>query len=115
MINALPIRIYKKAVKQIIERRSVLLENPPMPVISRFFGIVIAIYWNDHAPPHVHAKYSGGEAVIDIDTGEVLKGSLSKRSLSLVEEWRKLHIEELMQNWERARQHQSLRYIAPLE
>lgn len=51
-----------------------------MPIISRFFGIIIAIYWDDHAPPHFHAKYSGDEAVIDIKTGEILKGSLSRRT-----------------------------------
>lgn len=86
-----------------------------MPVISRFFGILIAIYWNDLSPPHFHAKYSGDEAVIDINTGEVLKGALSKRTLSLVEEWRQLHMDELTQDWELARQRKPLRYIPPLE
>jgi len=86
-----------------------------MPIISRFFGIIIAIYWNDHSPPHFHAKYSGDEAVIDIDTGEVIKGALSKRVLSLVEEWRQLHRQELIQDWELARQRKPLRYISPLE
>lgn len=86
-----------------------------MPIISRFFGIIIAIYWNDHSPPHFHAKYSGDEAIIDISTGETLKGALSKRVLSLVEEWRQLHRDELMQDWELARQRKPLRYISPLE
>lgn len=86
-----------------------------MPVVSRFFGILIALYWDDHAPPHFHAKYSGEEAVIDIQTGQVIKGSLSRRTLSLVEEWRKQHIGELMEDWELARQRKPLRYIEPLE
>ena len=86
-----------------------------MPVISRFFGILIAIYWDDHAPPHFHAKYSGEEAVIEIQTGQVIKGSLSKKALSLVEEWRKLHVNELMSDWELARQRKPLHYIEPLE
>lgn len=86
-----------------------------MPVISRFFGILIAIYWDDHAPPHFHAKYSGEEVVIEIKTGQVIKGSLSKKALSLVEEWRKSHVKELMADWELARQRKPLNYIEPLE
>lgn len=86
-----------------------------MPIISRFFGIVIAIYWDDHAPPHFHAKYSGEEAVVDIKTGAVVKGNLSPRASSLVEEWRKLHINELMEDWNLAEEHKPLRYISPLE
>lgn len=86
-----------------------------MPIISRFFGIIIAIYWDDHAPPHFHAKYGGDEAVVDIKTGEILKGSLSRRTLSLVEEWRKLHASDLMQNWNLAEEHKPLHYISPLE
>ena len=86
-----------------------------MPVISRFFGILIAIYWNDHSPPHFHAKYSGGEAVVNIKTGEIIKGSLSKRTLSLVEEWRTLHLNELIVNWDLAEQRKPLNNISPLE
>jgi len=86
-----------------------------MPVVSRFFGIVIAFYWEDHAPPHFHAKYSGDEAIVDIRTGEILRGSLPRRALSLVDEWRQLHIDELLDNWGRARQRQPLAYIEPLE
>jgi len=86
-----------------------------MPVVSRFFGIVIAFYWEDHLPPHFHAKYGGDEAMIDIRTGEALRGSLPKRALSLVEEWRALHVDELLDNWQRARQRQALSYIEPLE
>lgn len=86
-----------------------------MPVISRFFGIVIAIYWDDHAPPHFHAKYSGEEAVVNIKTGEVVKGYLSKRALSLINEWRRLRVKELMLDWNLAKEHKPLRYISPLE
>ncbi len=86
-----------------------------MPVVSRFFGIVIAFYWEDHLPPHFHAKYSGDEAMINIRTGEVLHGSLPRRAISLVDEWRTLHVGELLDNWERARQRQPLSYIEPLE
>jgi hypothetical protein len=86
-----------------------------MPVVSRFFGIAIVFYWEDHAPPHFHAKYSGDEAMIDIRSGEVIRGSLSRRALTLVDEWRQRHIDELMDNWDRANQRQPLAYIAPLE
>lgn len=86
-----------------------------MPVVSRFFGIVIVFYWEDHVPPHFHAKYSGDEVMIEIRTGDVLRGALSKRALSLVNEWRKLHRDELMDNWERAQMRKPLVYIAPLE
>ncbi len=86
-----------------------------MPVVSRFFGIVIAFYWNDHQPPHFHAKYSGDEALIAIGNGDVLRGSLPQRALSLVEEWRELHIDELVADWEHARQREALAYISPLE
>jgi hypothetical protein len=86
-----------------------------MPVVSRFFGIAIAFYWEDHLPPHFHAKYGGDEVMMDIRTGEVLRGSLSRRALVLVEEWRKIHEAQLLDNWERARQRQPLVYISPLE
>ena len=68
-----------------------------MPVVSRFFGIIIAFYWEDHLPPHFHAKYSGDEAMVDIHTGTVLRGSLPRRALSLVDEWRRLHVPELLE------------------
>jgi hypothetical protein len=86
-----------------------------VPVVSRFFGIVIAFYWADHLPPHFHAKYTGDEAMIAIGTGEVLRGSLPRRALSLVDEWRKMRVAELTDNWERARRREALAYIAPLE
>jgi hypothetical protein len=86
-----------------------------MPVVSRFFGIAIAFYWEDHLPPHFHAKYSGDEAQIEIQTGTVLRGQLSRRVLSLVDEWRRLHPNELLENWQRAQQRQPLVYIPPLE
>ena len=86
-----------------------------MPEVSRFFGIIIALYYNDHAPPHFHAKYGGAEATILIESGEVLDGNLSKRALRIVEEWRALHQEELMEDWKLARERQPLNKIEPLE
>lgn len=86
-----------------------------MPVVSRFFGIAIVFYWEDHLPPHFHAKYSGDEAMVDIRTGDVLRGVLPGRALSLVNEWRALHVDALLGNWELARQRRPLSYIEPLE
>ena len=86
-----------------------------MPELSRFFGIVIGIFYREHGRPHFHAVYGEFEAVIDIETGTVISGELPKRALSLVSEWRSDHTRELQENWELARQHQPLKKIPPLE
>jgi hypothetical protein len=86
-----------------------------MPELSRFFGIIIAMYYNDHAPPHFHAKYGDDEATIRIDTGDVLEGLLSSRARRLIEEWRLLHQAELTDAWARARAREPLNKIPPLE
>jgi hypothetical protein len=85
-----------------------------MPIISRFFGIVIFMFWREHAPPHFHAKYGDDEAVVEIETGRVT-GGMSKRGIALVQEWRELHKQELIQNWELAEQRRALKRIEPLE
>ena len=85
-----------------------------MPRISAFYGIVIAMYFDDHPPPHFHARYGEFEAQVAIATGELLKGSLPRRAQALVEEWAALHRDELEQDWERARQGQVLASIDPL-
>ncbi len=85
-----------------------------MPVISRFYGIVIIMYFNDHNPPHLHAKYSGDEALLTFD-GDVLQGGLPGRAMKLVKEWALLHREELLNNWEKARLGMPLNEIAPLD
>jgi hypothetical protein len=86
-----------------------------MPTLSRFFGIVITMNWNDHQPPHFHARYAEHEAVIRVDTLELESGSLPHRALALVLEWASLHRAELRQNWGRAQTRQPLTPIAPLE
>lgn len=85
-----------------------------MPTLSRFFGIVISMHWNDHQPPHFHARYSEQEAVVRLDTLEVLAGRLPPRVLGLVLEWAAEHRAELWENWDRAQNLQVLRPIAPL-
>ena len=86
-----------------------------MPEISRFLGIIIAMYYNDHAPPHFHAKYGDFEAAIGIETGEVIEGRLPPRVLGLVQEWRELHKTALLEDWGLARERRALKRIAPLE
>jgi hypothetical protein len=86
-----------------------------MPRISTFYGIIITMYWRerDHPVPHFHASYSGHEASIAID-GTILGGSLPPRALRLVQEWAQLHRDELLANWEQARDFQPLDPIPPL-
>ena len=70
-----------------------------MPVITRFFGIVVKMYPNDHTPPHFHAIYGEYIGVIDIKTLEMLEGDLSNRAYKLVKEWAEKHQDDLMQIW----------------
>jgi hypothetical protein len=86
-----------------------------MPEISRFYGIIIAMYYQDHNPPHFHARYSGAQAVIKIDDFTVLEGFLPPRALGLVVEWAARHKAELSENWESTLNNQPLRKIAPLD
>jgi predicted nucleotidyltransferase len=86
-----------------------------VPEISRFLGIIIAMHYNDHAPPHFHAKYGEHEALIAIATGEVIEGRLPPRALGLVQEWRELHTTELAEVWCLARERRALKRITPLE
>ena len=86
-----------------------------MPEISRFFGVIIAMFYNDHAPPHFHARYGEQRAIIAIDSLTVLSGRLSPRVLGLVMEWGAQHQDELREDWRLAQQQAPLRPIAPLE
>ncbi len=86
-----------------------------MPGVSRFFGIVIYMYYNDHAPAHFHAVYGDFEAVYTIETLEVMRGDLPRRAHALVIEWAVLHRYELRENWQRARDMETLRQIEPLD
>jgi len=85
-----------------------------MPIISQFFGISIYMFWKDHMPAHFHAKYSGEEITMDIETGTV-QGKMSMRAVSLINEWRQLHIEELRNDWSLALAKAALNEIQPLE
>lgn len=86
-----------------------------MPRISRFFGITIAMYYNNHLPAHFHAYYAEHEATVVIGTLDVLSGQLPRRALALVFEWAALHRSELAADWDKARQGIPLEAIDPLE
>jgi len=85
-----------------------------MPEISRFLGIVIMMFYNDHAPPHFHAVYGDNTATISL-LDLVVTGEFPNRASKLVLEWCRLHEDELLDNWELARQRKPLKRIAPLE
>ncbi len=84
-----------------------------LPVLSRFYGIIIRMYFlqNEHNPPHIHALYNEDVAAIDFMTGDVLEGHLPPKAMSMVLEWVALHRDELQQIWST----QEFRNIPPLE
>jgi phosphomannomutase len=86
-----------------------------VPEISRFFGIVIQMFANDHLPPHFHASYGGAHVRVGISPVVLLEGGLSPRVLALIVEWATLHRAELLVNWERLRRGQFPEPIPPLE
>ena len=87
-----------------------------MPELSRFFGIVIYMYFKDHVPPHFHAEYQGQEAQYSIETGNIIAGDLPKRQARLVQAWVELHRDELIHNYqETQKDFGQLRKIKPLE
>jgi hypothetical protein len=86
-----------------------------VPEISRFFGIVIKMFFDDHNPPHFHAEYGDSLVLIDIRTLSAFAGRLPPRAMGLVIEWATLHQQELISDWERAQAKQELQSIAPLE
>jgi hypothetical protein len=86
-----------------------------MATLSRFFGITVRMYYDDHGRPHFHAYYGDADASIAIDTLEVLEGRLPRRVLALILEWAAEHREELRANWMAAEAHEPFFAIAPLE
>jgi hypothetical protein len=85
-----------------------------MPEVSRFLGIVIAILYRDHQPPHFHATYGEYEITVGIEDG-LVRGEFPRRALGLVLEWYQVHQDELRENWELARLRKPLKRILPLE
>ncbi len=86
-----------------------------MPEISRFFGIIIRMYFDEHNPPHIHAEYQGHKAVFDLG-GNITRGNLGSRTATkLVREWIDLHVDELQEDWELAQAGKGIKKIAPLD
>lgn len=96
-------------------RRNVSRSHTQVPVISRFFGIIIAMYYKEHAPPHFHAKYAGQWAAFTIQDMRIIEGHLPPRAVALVLEWAFRHREELLENWRRIERREELLKIAPLD
>ena len=86
-----------------------------MPTISVFYGIVIQMFWQDHAPPHFHALYAEHEALIDLRDLRVMRGSLPRRAMALVLEWATEHRDELMEDWNLCSKMQAPKPIDPLK
>lgn len=84
-----------------------------MPVLSRFYGIIIRMYFlqNEHNPPHIHAIYNDDVAAIDFMTGKVLEGNLPNKAMSMVQEWIGLNRDALKAIWET----QEFQKLPPLE
>jgi len=85
-----------------------------VPEVSRFYGIVIKLFFNEHDPPHFHAEYGSERMAVRIDSLSVMAGKLSPRALGLVMEWASLHQKELLDAWQLARNDQSPGKITPL-
>jgi hypothetical protein len=86
-----------------------------MPTLSVFFGIVIAMYCDDHAPPHFHALYGDDEVLIAIKTLDVMRGKIPRRALSLVLEWAQENRDALLKDWDLCQRNQMPLPIPPLQ
>lgn len=85
-----------------------------MPIISMFYGIKIALFYDDHAPPHFHAYYGEYQATFDIKILEITSGKFPKRATKLVLEWGTMNQEKLLEEWKKAENHEELFPIEPL-
>ena len=85
-----------------------------MPELSRFFGIIIAMFGGDHNPPHFHVRYGDNEAIITIKDG-IVKGELPRKVLKDVFKWMDLHQAELSENWQRLQDGKDIVKIEPLK
>ncbi|MEI6141386.1 MAG: DUF4160 domain-containing protein [Mariniphaga sp.] len=86
-----------------------------MPQVSRFFGIIISMFYDEHNPPHFHASYGEFNAEIGINDLNVIVGKLPSRALGLVIEWASIHQAELLDNWRHIENNEPIEKISPLE
>lgn len=89
-------------------------EMTQIPEISRFYGIIITMYYDEHNPPHFHATYNGIETIFDINEGAFTKGMLPNKQARLVLAWYELHKEELIENWNKLQSGSGYNKISPL-
>ena len=82
-----------------------------MSILSVFFGIIVRMWHDDHPLPHIQVEYQGFEALVQIDTGRILKGKLPKKVASIISEWCETHRSELLENWNRAQRFETLERI----
>ncbi len=90
-------------------------QGATVPEISRFLGIVIGMYFDDHAPPHIHARNGGVTAKFEIASGAMISGKFPIRARRLVREWVSLHRNHLFENWQLAKARRPLHPVEPLE
>ena len=89
-----------------------------MPILAMFYGIVVRMYFFDdkqHHVPHLHAEYSGDQAVLAIATGDVLAGELPSGKTRLVQAWIEIHRDELLADWQLAVNGEEIFKIEPLK
>jgi hypothetical protein len=86
-----------------------------MPTISKFYGILIRMFFNDHAPPHFHAEYGEFKATVNIQELAVMEGNLPRRAQQLILDWAELHQQELLDDWNLCQAKEQPRQIAPLQ
>ncbi len=85
-----------------------------MPTISTFYGILIKMFFNDHAPPHFHVEYAEFKAVVDIGSLTIVEGKLLRRAQQLVLDWAEFHQQELLEDWQLCMAKEQPKQIAPL-
>ena len=83
-----------------------------MPTIAFFYGIAIQMFYNDHSPPHLHARYGRAKAIVRLSDGEIISGELPPTAARMVREWTLARRAELEENWRRARAHEELEKVA---
>jgi hypothetical protein len=83
-----------------------------MPTIAYFYGIAIQMFYNDHQPPHFHARYGDAKAIVRISDGEIISGELPRTAARLVRDWTLARRSELEENWRRARGREELERVA---
>ncbi len=86
-----------------------------MPIIAVFLGIIIRVFHSDHPPPHLHVQYGEFEAIVEISSGDIMRGKLPKRIQRILKEWIKLRRFELRRAWQIAQENKNPKRIQGIE